>query len=98
MIDEDTAIKIAIKTGKVIIGSKRSKTSIIANKARLVIKAANCPQKISEDLKYYTKLANTPLHIYKGSSIDLGFICGKPFMISTIAIEDAGDSEILKLS
>ncbi len=98
MIDEDTAIKIAIKTGKVMIGSKRSKTSIITNKAQLVIKAANCPKKISEDLKYYTKLTNIPLHTYKGSSIDLGFICGKPFMISTIAIEDAGDSEILKLS
>ncbi|MFX0133437.1 MAG: 50S ribosomal protein L30e [Candidatus Hodarchaeota archaeon] len=98
MIDEDTAIKIAIKTGKVIIGSKKSITSIITNKAQLIIKAANCPHQISEELKYYTKLANVSLHIYKGSSLDLGFVCGKPFMISTIAIEDAGDSEILKLS
>ncbi|NVM03184.1 MAG: 50S ribosomal protein L30e [Candidatus Helarchaeota archaeon] len=97
-MDEDTAIKIAIKTGKVIIGSKRSIDSIIRNKARLVIKAANCPLKISEDLKYYSKLVNITIHTYKGSSLDLGFVCGKPFMISTIAIEEAGDSEILKLS
>ncbi|MFX1449512.1 MAG: 50S ribosomal protein L30e [Promethearchaeota archaeon] len=98
MIDEDTAIKIAMKTGKVIIGSKKSIASIIKNKAQLIIKAANCPHNITEELKYYTKLTNIPIHTYKGSSLDLGFVCGKPFMISTIAIEEAGDSEILKLS
>ena len=64
----------------------------------MIIKAANCPHKIAEELKYYTELTNIPIHIYKGSSLDLGFVCGKPFMISTIAIEEAGDSEILKLS
>ena len=98
MIDEDTAIKTAIKTGKVVIGSKKSIASIILNKAKIIIKAANCPVQISEDLKYYCKLSNTKLHIYKGSSSDLGFICGKMFMVSIIAIEDAGDSDILKLS
>lgn len=98
MIDEDTAIKIAIKTGRVIIGSKRSIASIVSNKARMIVKAANCPLKISEELKYYCKLSNIKLYIYKGSSLDLGFICGKPFMVSTIAIEEAGDSEILRLS
>jgi len=98
MIDEDTAIKIAMKTGKVIIGSKKAIASIIKNKAQLIIKAANCPHNTSEELKYYTKLTNIPMHTYKGSSLDLGFVCGKPFMISTIAIEEAGDSEILKLS
>ena len=98
MIDEDTAIKIAIKTGKVIIGSKRSIASLITDKAKMIIKASNCPQKISEELKYYSKLSNIKLHTYKGSNLDLGFLCGKPFMISTIAIEDAGDSEILKFT
>ena len=43
MIDEDNAIKIALKTGEVIIGSKRSIKSLIANKAKLIIKASNCP-------------------------------------------------------
>ena len=98
MIDEDNAIKIALKTGKVIIGSKRSIKSLIANKAKLIIKASNCPLEISDDLLHYTKLTNVKLHTYKGSSLDLGFICGKPFMISSIAIEDAGDSDILKLN
>ncbi|MHA1298301.1 MAG: 50S ribosomal protein L30e [Candidatus Helarchaeota archaeon] len=98
MIDEDTAIKIALKTGKVIIGSKRTIKSLILNNAKMIIKASNCPSKISEELNYYSKLTNIKLHTYKGSSLDLGFVCGKPFMISTIAIEEAGDSDILKLS
>ncbi|MHA1377824.1 MAG: 50S ribosomal protein L30e [Candidatus Helarchaeota archaeon] len=96
MIDEDTAIKIALKTGKVIIGSKRTIKSLISNKVKMIIKASNCPIELSEELKHYSNLANIKLHTYKGSSLDLGFVCGKPFMISTIAIEDAGDSDILK--
>lgn len=98
MIDEDTAIKIALKTGKVIIGSKRSIKSLIANKAKMIIKASNCPPAISEEIKHFINLTNTKIHTYSGSSLDLGFICGKPFMISTIVVEDAGDSDILKIS
>jgi len=31
-------------------------------------------------------------------SIDLGAVCGKPFMVSALAIREPGDSDILKLA
>ena len=45
---------------------------------------------------YYAKMSSIPVVIYKGTSIDLGMICGKPFMVSALTIREPGDSDILK--
>ena len=99
MIDEDKAIKIALKTGKVILGNKNSMRSIRKKQAKIIIKAANCPSNLSKELEHYCKIADITLHTYKGSSRELGFICGRFHFVSSLAVIDPGDSqEILKLN
>jgi len=97
MINVENAIKIAIKTGTIQIGSEKSLRLVKNEQAKLIIIANNCPKDILEDLEIYCKLSNISIYQFKGSSWDLGFLCGKPFMISTLAVVEPGDSDILKL-
>ncbi|MBR0271131.1 MAG: ribosomal L7Ae/L30e/S12e/Gadd45 family protein, partial [Methanobrevibacter sp.] len=48
-----------------------------------------------EDVEYYAKLSEIPCHIYDGTSVDLGSVCGKPFTVATLIVNDPGDSTIL---
>ena len=98
MIDVDKALRIAIKSGKIIIGSKRTLEDMKKGRTKLIIIASNTPSEISQDVEYYAKLSRVPIYVYQGSSWDLGSVCGKPFMVSTLAITDPGDSDILKLA
>ncbi len=97
MIDIDKAIATAVKTGKVSFGANSAIQNAKTRKAKLIILASNCPKNIHEDIEYYCKLSKVPLRIYKGSSIDLAALCGKPFLISALSIREPGDSEILRL-
>jgi len=97
VVDVDKAIRMAVRTGKVILGNKRTIQLVKQGKVKLTIVAFNCPAEIKSDLEYYCKLSNVPVYIYNGTSWDLGAVCGKPFMVATMAIIDPGDSEILKL-
>ena len=97
-IDIDKAIATAVKTGKVSFGTNSALQNAKTGKAKLIILAANCPKTSREDLEYYCKLSKVPLITYKGSSLDLAAVCGKPFTISALSIREPGDSEILELT
>lgn len=97
MIDVGKAIATTMKTGKVLLGANSAINTAKAGKAKLIIVASNCPPRNRQDIEYYCKLSNIPMIIYKGSSIDLGAVCGKPFMVSVLTIREPGDSDILKL-
>ncbi len=98
MINVDNAIKIALKTGKIQIGSKKTLTKVKNGQGQLVVVASNCPKAILEDLSIYCKFAEIPIYQYKGSNWDLGFLCGRPHLISTLIVMEPGDSDILKLT
>lgn len=97
MINIDNAIKIAVKTGNVQIGGKKSVRLLKTGASKLVVVANNCPKDLLADLETYSKLTDIPIHPYRGSNWDLGFICGKPFIISCLSVITPGDSDILKL-
>ncbi|MCK4439411.1 50S ribosomal protein L30e [Candidatus Bathyarchaeota archaeon] len=97
MIDVEKAITTVVKTGKVFFGANSTIQSAKTGKTKLIILAANCSKSIHEDIEYYCKLSDVPLIIYKGSSIDLAAVCGKPFVISALSIKEPGDSEIFRL-
>ncbi|MHA1269697.1 MAG: 50S ribosomal protein L30e [Candidatus Helarchaeota archaeon] len=98
-VNLENALRITLKTGKVIIGSKKSLKAIKQGKVQMVIKASNCPPHIVSDIiKYCTEFEpKIDIYEFKGSSWDLGFLCGKPYMISVLGIISPGDSEITKL-
>mgnify|MGYP000017642442 CR=1 FL=1 len=97
MIDVDKAIAAAVKTGKVAFGTNSAIQNAKTGKVKMIILASNCPTITREDIAYYCKLSNIPLVTYKGSSLDLAAVCGKPFAISALSIREPGESEILKL-
>lgn len=97
MIDVNKAIATTVKTGKVLFGAKNAINIAKTGKAKLIIVASNCPPRSRRDIEHYCKLSGVLAVIYKGSSTDLGAVCGKPFMISALTIREPGDSDILKL-
>jgi large subunit ribosomal protein L30e len=97
MIDVDKAIATAVKTGKVSFGANAALQNAKAGKAKMVILASNCPKDIKEEIEYNCRLSNVPVMTYKGASMDLANVCGKPFIISALSIRETGDSEILKV-
>ena len=97
-MDINKAISSAVKTGKVTLGVKSTLETAKTGKAKLIILASNCPENSYEEILHYTKIAKIPVHIYDGSSLDLGTTCRKPFTVSAMAIKEPGDSEILKLT
>ena len=97
MIEIDKAIATAVKTGKVSFGAASAIQNAKTGKVKLIILAVNCPKSIREDIEYYCELSKVPLITYKGSSMDLAAVCGRPFVISALSIREPGDSEILGL-
>ncbi|HIH35868.1 MAG TPA: 50S ribosomal protein L30e [Methanosphaera sp.] len=96
-MDIERGIRVAVDTGKVILGSNKSIQAIKLGNGELVVMAANAPKNLKEDVEVYSKLSEIPVHIFDGSSVDLGSICGKPFTVSVLVIQEPGDSNILEL-
>jgi len=84
-----------METGKIILGTEKSMKALKNGDAKLVIFASNCESGSRDDLDYYSKLGNVPTLEYRGTGVDLGMVCGKPFVVSMIAVLSPGDSVIL---
>lgn len=96
-MDVDRAIRVSVDTGDVTLGSEKSIQSLKLGKGQLVIVAANSPKDIREDVEYYANLSNIPFYVFEGSSVELGSVCGKPFTVATLLVNDPGDSTILEI-
>jgi large subunit ribosomal protein L30e len=81
-------IKDALKTGKLVIGTKKVKDGLKNGKIKYVIYATNCTPDILADLKYYAKYFNIKLEPFEGNSKQLGEACGKPFTILMVGIRE----------
>lgn len=96
-MDVDRGIRVAVDTGNVTLGSVKSIQGLKLGKGKLVILAQNCPDDIREDVLHYSKLSDIPVYDYKGTSVELGSVCGKPFTVAALTIKDPGDSNILEV-
>lgn len=94
-MDVDRGIRVAVDTGDVTLGSEKSIQSLKLGKGQLAVVASNAPKDIIEDVEYYANLSEIPFIVYDGSSVDLGSVCGKPFTVATLIVNDPGDSTIL---
>lgn len=93
-INVDKALLKVIRTGDVKIGANSTLDAASKGAAKMVVVAENCPAEVREKLE----AGNVPLYVYPGTSVDLGrTACGKPFVISALAVIDAGESDILAL-
>jgi len=94
-MDFNVSLRRAIKTGEVILGQNKTEQCINEGRAQLVVLAKNCPEKFRESLASQT----TDLFVYtfEGSGVQLGKACGKPFMVSALAVVSPGESDIISL-
>ncbi|KAI1778032.1 cytosolic large ribosomal subunit protein L30 [Hypoxylon cercidicola] len=91
----NSRLALVMKSGKVTLGYKSTLKSLRSGKAKLVIISGNTPPLRKSELEYYSMLSKAPVHHFSGTNIELGTACGKLFRCSTMAVLDAGDSDIL---
>lgn len=96
-MDIERGIRVAVDTGKVILGSNKSIQAIKLGEGELVVIAANIPKDVKADVEAYASLSEMPVYTFEGSSVELGSICGKPFTVSVLVVQEQGDSNILEL-
>ncbi len=95
-MDLNKAIRLAVDTGSVDLGSDRAKKNALSGKGKLIIVAANCEKFFKRDVERYAQLSGIPLVQFAGSSVELGNVCGKPFPVQALTVHEAGNSTILE--
>lgn len=96
-IDVSKEIRRAVDTGKVMFGYRSAEKSILKGKGEIVIISKNCPKRLSERIRQVSQTGKIPLFEFDGTGLELGSICGKPFLISTILVLDTGKSKVLEI-
>ncbi len=96
-VEVERALRKAIKTGKVYLGSKRTLKALRNNEAKMVVIANNCPKKILEEIEKQVEKQNIRMLKVDKNNMELGAMCGKPFSVAALAIIDEGNSEILSM-
>ena len=91
-------IRRAVDTGKVVFGVRRVEKNLLTVKGEIVILSSNIPVITKERLVQQASLAKIPVYEYEGNALDLGAICGKPFVVSAMFVSDAGKSKIKELT
>jgi large subunit ribosomal protein L30e len=86
---------LVIKSGKYVLGYRSTLRSLRSGEAKLIILSNNCPTIRKAEIEYYAVLSKARVVFYPGNNISLGTACGKYHRCSTMAIIDAGDSDIL---
>ena len=94
-VDAAREIRRAVDTGKVLFGTKSSGKSLKNGTAKLLIIANNVPQLEKEKLVALAETSRTPNYMFSGSGLELGSVCGKPFTVSVMVVEDEGKSKVL---
>ena len=97
MSSRDQQLRLALSTGRVQLGSKQAVRELRRGRARMAILSSNCPNEMKESIENYGKLGNIPILNHHKDSVDLGMLCGKPYPVSAIVINDPGDSRILDI-
>ena len=93
-MDFETSLRREIKSGSVVLGQKATRDAIDGGDAQMVVVASNCPEDFTQFLE---NQENAFVYTYEGSGVQLGKTCGKPFMVSALAIVNPGESDILSL-
>jgi large subunit ribosomal protein L30e len=95
MVDVNKLLKDVAKKGKISIGQKQTKAAIQKGAAKLIVMANNCPYATA--ISTLASENKVPLYNYTSTGVDLGYTCGKNYAVSSFAVLDEGESNILQL-
>ncbi len=93
----NAGLKRMIETGRVDFGTEKTMKHLMAGDAKLVVIASNCPKKARTELEKRSKIENIPIMRYSGTSLQLGEVCGKPFVVASLSVLDSGSVPIEEL-
>lgn len=85
----NSEIKDAVKNDRLIMGSRIVLRNLKNKMLELVIYASNCPEVALKDLGHYSGISGVRLEQFKGNSVQLGEMCGKPFRILMVGVRKA---------
>jgi large subunit ribosomal protein L30e len=80
-------IQTALKSGKAVVGYKKSIKFIKSNAPKVIVIAENSPEAVRKEIEHNAKIAGVKVEIFEGSSKELGIVCGKPFPVTTLVIK-----------
>lgn len=98
MIDFENELKIALKTGKVELGTRSTLHSARTGRAKLIVIAKDAPESVSKDIAYYARLSGTATYVYPGTAWNLAGACGRPHIVVSLSVLEPGDSEVLRVT
>ncbi len=96
-IDANKEVRRAVDTGEVVFGQREAEKSLLKGEAQLLIISGNTPQLVKEKLQAQAGVAGIPIYEFKGTGLELGSVCGKPFGILSMTILKPGKSNVLEL-
>ena len=92
-MDINRALRLALASGKVLLGGNQCRHAVEKGEAQLLIMARNCPPEMVE----FSTSKKASVYRFEGTNAKLGAACGKPFPISTVTVVDPGQSDIQAL-
>lgn len=96
MVDISRALRTAAKTGSVLNGFKETSEAVTDEDAQAVVVARNLPEENRADLLAAAEDHRVPVVEFPGTNVELGPALGEPFAVSSAAILDPGESDILE--
>lgn len=91
-------LKLLVETGKIVVGLRKNIKEILLGNVKAVIYASNIPKENLENIRKFASVSNIPAFQFKGGSLELGRLCGRPYPISVIGVYDEGESNLEKLA
>ncbi len=88
MTDALTDLKKLLSQGKVSIGTEVALKNLRRGKAKKIFLAANCSQKIMDDVNSLSKPANVEVVRLAIPNTELGIICKKSFSIAVLSVNN----------
>lgn len=79
-------LKLGVKEGNLIIGTKRTLKAIRSGEVSKVFVASNCPAVLVEDVEHYCTMTEIPVEKLTVDCAELGNVCKKPFFVSVVGI------------
>ena len=96
-LDANKEIRRAVDTGKVAFGFKECQKKLLIGNGEMLIVSKNIPQNDRETLKQIATVEGKKYYEYAETGLVLGSVCGKPFVVSTMLILDAGKSKVMEI-
>ncbi|MES1902186.1 MAG: 60S ribosomal protein L30 [Paramarteilia canceri] len=88
--DFNKQLNLCVKTGKIKVGSKKSRQDLIAGNAKIIIFSNSLHPVIKAELEYLSIMAGVNAVNFDGDCHELGLACSKKFRVNSVSISDSG--------